>query len=696
MATYIATTAFIPTFLDDNGDPLNGGTLESYIAGTTTPTPTFTGEAGVSAGDIITLNARGEPETSGNTHQVWIDSAIKYDFVLKTAAGVIINSPEDVASPLLGSVASTLNIASAKALTTLTDGQAIYIRGYYAAADGGGGMYIYDASSAATANDGTVLALDTLAGRLLHGETTTVTVETFGVVGDGVADDAAALRAALNVLSGSTIELGKSETYLCLSSVVVPQNTKVEMNGSKIKFNVSGLTKCLDLRSFVSLYNGSVELAGSAYSGSGEFGCPILIGNYASGVGYSDIDLDGVEVITNRPNGNGVLVTGDSHNVRMNNIDFPDSANLGRGILVHWGGADTPTAGTTHPYNIKIENITGGALTNTSVDAGLVFLSACYNVSVKNVEAENCELRGGMFVTFAGDYGDYYAPTNVQGLNMTGIKAVNVGARAATQALMKFDNKSTIAPTNRICAGPIIENAWGETSSTSIVAIIVSNCIDALLSHSDIKGGSSCVSTGQGVSRLKIDGGVYRDSQNSCLYIQNGTTAPEDCTIEGVTAYNAGLGGGNHALILADNSERTTVKNNIVGAAAGETAVWGVRIGTASVDAVVTDNHCRGATTSAYSIGSSTTYGICKTYNGNTAVSGLTLQSGMTPQIISTMSVGSNALRECIGSAAPTAGTWNNGDRVYNVSPAAAGNAGWICVTAGTPGTWKTFADIAA
>ena len=205
MATYIATTAFIPTFLDDNGDPLNGGTLESYIAGTTTPTPTFTGEAGVSAGDIITLNARGEPETSGNTHQVWIDSAIKYDFVLKTAAGVIINSPEDVSSVLLDSVASTLNIASAKALTGLTDGQSIYIRGYYAAADGGGGMYVYDASSAATANDGTVLALDSLAGRLLYSDAAPVSTSTFGTVGDGVVVDTAALTEADTWAASNTL-----------------------------------------------------------------------------------------------------------------------------------------------------------------------------------------------------------------------------------------------------------------------------------------------------------------------------------------------------------------------------------------------------------------------------------------------------------------------------------------------------------
>ena len=203
MATYIATTAFIPTFLDDNGDPLNGGTLESYIAGTTAPTPTFTGEAGVSAGNIITLNARGEPETSGNTHQVWIDSAIKYDFVLKTAAGVIINSPEDVRSAVMGSVASSLNITETKALAVLEDTQAVYMRGYTAAGDGGGGMYVYDASSAATANDGTVLALDTLPGRLLHGETTLITGKTFGILGG--TDDTAAM---VNILAmGGNIEL---------------------------------------------------------------------------------------------------------------------------------------------------------------------------------------------------------------------------------------------------------------------------------------------------------------------------------------------------------------------------------------------------------------------------------------------------------------------------------------------------------
>jgi hypothetical protein len=44
----------------------------------------------------------------------------------------------------------------------------------------------------------------------------------------------------------------------------------------------------------------------------------------------------------------------------------------------------------------------------------------------------------------------------------------------------------------------------------------------------------------------------------------------------------------------------------------------------------------------------------------------------------------------------PVAGTWRRGDIVYNSTPSAGGTIGWVCTTAGTPGTWKTFGAIAA
>jgi hypothetical protein len=46
--------------------------------------------------------------------------------------------------------------------------------------------------------------------------------------------------------------------------------------------------------------------------------------------------------------------------------------------------------------------------------------------------------------------------------------------------------------------------------------------------------------------------------------------------------------------------------------------------------------------------------------------------------------------------AAPSIGTWAKGDIVYHSAPAASGNIGWVCTTAGSPGTWKTFGAISA
>jgi hypothetical protein len=46
--------------------------------------------------------------------------------------------------------------------------------------------------------------------------------------------------------------------------------------------------------------------------------------------------------------------------------------------------------------------------------------------------------------------------------------------------------------------------------------------------------------------------------------------------------------------------------------------------------------------------------------------------------------------------AVPTVGTWNQGDICFKENPAAGGIPGWVCVSAGTPGTWKAMAALAA
>jgi hypothetical protein len=55
------------------------------------------------------------------------------------------------------------------------------------------------------------------------------------------------------------------------------------------------------------------------------------------------------------------------------------------------------------------------------------------------------------------------------------------------------------------------------------------------------------------------------------------------------------------------------------------------------------------------------------------------------------------ATKNEVGTAAPTTGTWVVGDKVWHSAPVAGGaGIGWVCTTAGTPGTWKTFGAISA
>jgi polygalacturonase len=51
--------------------------------------------------------------------------------------------------------------------------------------------------------------------------------------------------------------------------------------------------------------------------------------------------------------------------------------------------------------------------------------------------------------------------------------------------------------------------------------------------------------------------------------------------------------------------------------------------------------------------------------------------------------------RRFFGTAIPSAGTFIRGDLIFTTTPTAGATPGWICTTAGTPGTWKAMANLA-
>jgi hypothetical protein len=127
-------------FLSANGQPLVGGLVYTYAAGTTIPITTYTSASGLSANtNPIVLNARGEAD-------IWFTNGVSYKIVLKDSTGSTIWTVDNVT--IAGSM-STQNsnavsitggtIGSGVTFNGNTTGTASNVTGVVAVANGGTG-----------------------------------------------------------------------------------------------------------------------------------------------------------------------------------------------------------------------------------------------------------------------------------------------------------------------------------------------------------------------------------------------------------------------------------------------------------------------------------------------------------------------------------------------------------------------------
>lgn len=78
---------------NDNGDPLAGGKINTYLAGTTTNTPTYTTSAGnVAHTNPIILDGAGRVPSG----EIWLTLGISYKFVVFDSADNLIGSFDNI------------------------------------------------------------------------------------------------------------------------------------------------------------------------------------------------------------------------------------------------------------------------------------------------------------------------------------------------------------------------------------------------------------------------------------------------------------------------------------------------------------------------------------------------------------------------------------------------------------------------
>ena len=187
-------------FFTNDGVPLSGGLLYTYLAGTTTPQTTYTSSTGLVANsNPIVLDSAGR-----TPQQIWLTEGLLYKFVLRDAAGVLIQTNDNI--PSVNDLADLANT------TDPTKGDALV--GFRQSNAGGN--------------------LPGAVGSTVHNKLQEIiNVRDFGAVGNNVTDDSAAFQAAVTALSSteSGVINVPPGTYYIATPVALASNVRIQGAG---------------------------------------------------------------------------------------------------------------------------------------------------------------------------------------------------------------------------------------------------------------------------------------------------------------------------------------------------------------------------------------------------------------------------------------------------------------------------------
>lgn len=237
--------------------------------------------------------------------------------------------------------------------------------------------------------------------------TAPVTPRQFGAYGDGINEDNIYLERAVAYAKAHNLLLvlpAGAEYYI--TAPLELSDVEIRSYGAKISYWGMQRNKPAVSMGNHTTIRGSL-LIWSVDNGITNHGgrCGMGFGVYESGVGVSDCYVEEVIVSGGVPDANGILVTGDSHNIRIDRVIIPSGTNITRGILFHWGNASDhyPVNGeyvhkenwqpSTHPHDCSVGKVVCTDLLapegKQDRDNAAVAICACYNITIEEIECFN-------------------------------------------------------------------------------------------------------------------------------------------------------------------------------------------------------------------------------------------------------------------------------------------------------------------
>jgi hypothetical protein len=699
-------------FFDNNGNPLSGGKLYSYQAGTTTNQTTYANASGSTAHtNPIVLDSAGRVPSG----EIWLTAGQNYKFVLKTSTEVTIATWDNITG--INGTGITSNAVSVE----------------------------YDPPFTGALTSGYTVQ-DKLAQ--------TISVADFGAVGDGVTDDTAAIQAALNNAGNIYIPPGiyivtplqmRDDTTLVFS----PQTTlqaKVGYGASDRLLNIIGVSNITIHGNF-----GKVKMLSAEYTAGEDRHCVNM---------YGVENVTVYDLVTEDSGGDGFYVgatvcrnvqiincVADNH--RRNGLSITNASNM----LVLGGhykntgstsaAANGPCAGIDIESNLLdnyyLENINViGVYTSGNIGCGILVTPQSKWAPV-SINVENCTSfndgsldivrgKGAIAVTAAMAYtpstpasliGKIEGKVNVTNCSIinpigSGFTSVNWTENApyttVKNLFVQNPFSGTGSPSNRYKAGVFFR---GETPSSgtygtsignmSIEGVRVEDNRTVPLMYLPIYVETSDEATKPlkdlSITEIDVTAGQWTYASGLIPFAKAGTLAQtnvvlqyknEFTAVNTVTTTSIGnndvgltrINSGNTNYVLPDAALYIGSTFNFFHSAAGN-----FQITPASSDSILQYSPDVGV-------------GIISRYAGSTmAVKAVSATEWKVVEVSGGWAAGVGyepRFQNTYNTAAPVSENWVRGDIIWNLNPSAGGKVGWVCVASGNPGTWKAFGVIDA
>ena len=505
----------------------------------------------------------------------------------------------------------------------------------------------------------------------------TVSVKDFGAVGDGVTDDTAAIQAAItavNTAGGGTVII-PTGTYL-VANVILKSNVNIQGQGYGSRLQTTSAAYTL-YDNNVAVTNVSISgLRISAYTGyTGIFlsestaTAKIAIKDNIFDSGLRAISIDGAI---------DVLVEGNYFTACTDNTIQIGSSELvySKRIIVEANRfVSTSTAGSA----LVLRSVDGGTIANNVFESCGSGSSTLYH-SIYVRTCADISVTGNTSIGQVGGAGFHcYADTGSGENKNARITVVgNVFNGSTTYNGMRCDQIDSLTIGNNVI------------SKNYQAGIYISNIIGGSVSGNSIQSNNRQTVSGTTTATaiyaltctdMSICGNMSIEDIASSGYAQSNFARLSDCTNIDVTGNTHKLASGVTGYYLVDMQGTT---NDVV--VSGNTMYRAsTLVNNANASATVLSivgNTCYQNTNSTIIVTSADAHAFVIRSNINQGVGYRTEYDGVN--------------RIDWGTNYPSTGTDVRGDIRYRSDPSASATPGWVCVTAGSPGTWKAMSNLSA